>query len=165
MKDGRTSNCNKNIANDQAAFGCRTVILNAHDQKTGSLLALERLLRSAWDFNGLTANPKITALNVTIFSQGLCDFPGNIRGNRDGRAAPQTRRINTEHCSICSNKWTTRKTRIGNAIGANISFEHSTACSSNRPSDRADRSKTGFNSIRGRTSQGKRNLPKTSRAF
>src|SRR5687768_13868543 len=120
MKDGNACNCNENIANDQTTFGRRTIILNTHDQKAGGLLAFEDPLRSAGDFDSLTANAKITALDMTMGGECLCDLPCNVGGNRDGSTASQPRCIKTQYCPICGDKRATRKTGIGNAIGANV---------------------------------------------
>ena len=66
MQDGRACNSHQNISNDQAAFGCWAVVFHANHQKACGLLAFERLLRSSGDFNGLAANPKITALDAAM---------------------------------------------------------------------------------------------------
>ena len=72
-----TTDCNQNIANQQAAFFGGTTFFEPQDQQTVLLLALESLARRLRDVDGLRTDAKISTFDRTMSCQCLRNLPGN----------------------------------------------------------------------------------------
>src|SRR5215470_11165394 len=68
-------------------------------------------------------------------------------GNRQSRASPQTRRVDSQDASICADQRAAGKTQIDAQIQADEMINYTALPGAPRPADRADTAETGAHAL------------------
>ena len=72
--DWISSQSDQDIPHHQAAFSCRAIFFQSHDQQTVVLFSIERLHRIRRQLHGLAADAEVAAFDRTVLLEHLSNF-------------------------------------------------------------------------------------------
>src|SRR5215510_11323395 len=163
VRDRSGAQRHQHIADQKSGLVRRAAGLNAQYNYSATIDQIKLTFYGVRQPHGLHPDADVRARDAAALQESVHDTVDRHGGNRQRRATPQTRRVDSQDTSVCGDQRAAGKTQIDVQIQAHEMINYTALPGAPCPADRADAAETGAHALSAGSPDSENEMPDLER--